>query len=509
MLNKKRRTMKTMKKVLTLVTLLTFIIFSCNNLLAKDKPNDKEISNAVDNELLYNATTPSYLIDVSSNDGIVTLRGSVNNILAQDRAVKIARTVKGVRAVINKIEVDAPLRADGVLENVVRNALLLDPATDSYEIDVTAENGIVSLSGIVESWQEKQISEYVVKGIVGVKKVDNNIAFVYKRERPDYEIKTDIEQALKNDIRIDDSLIEVTVQNGEVNLLGVVGSANEKSQAYVQAWVTGVNEVSNADLDVQEWARNENLRKDKYVSRSDEEIAEAVKDAFVYDPRVFSFNPEISVENGVVTLNGMVSNLKAKRAAVQNAKNVVGVHRVKDYLKVRPVFIPLDNDLSASVTNALVKNPELEKWKIEVTANHGVVYLNGAVDSYFQKSKAEDIASKTKGVIAVENNLKISDDNDYYFNTYYGWNSYYPPYQIDVASNYQPDESIQENIIDELWWSPYVNEDEVNVVVQNGTAKLDGVVDTRREKLYAEINALEGGAVKVENNLQVNYLADE
>ncbi len=232
---KKNRIMKTIKNLMLIGILAMSLIFYSDNLLAKDKPTDKEISNAVDTELLFNATTPSYLIDVSCNDGIVTLDGSVSNILAKDRAVKIAETVKGVRAIVNEIEVDAPYRSNGTIQADVKEALLVDPATDSYEITVTADNGVVTLNGTVDSWQEKKLSEYVAKGVVGVKEVKNNITFDYISNRSDYEVKNDIVQSFKNDIRIDGALIDVSVNDGKVNLSGIVGSANEKSLALSQA----------------------------------------------------------------------------------------------------------------------------------------------------------------------------------------------------------------------------------------------------------------------------------
>jgi len=473
-------------------------------LWAANTLNDEDISNAVDHELFVNATTPSYLIDVHTAEGIVTLSGSVNNILAKDRAVKIARTVKGVRGVIDQVEVDAPFRSNQNLKNDVEQALLFDPATDSYEIDVMAMLGHVTLSGTVQSWQERQLSEYVVKAVRGVKSVNNDIRIEYKADRPDQEIQREIEQTFANDVRIDDALIEVDVKDGEVKLSGVVGSANEKSLAFSQAWTSGVKSIDNEGLEVKGWARDEHLRKDKYVMKSDEEIKNAVKDAFLYDPRVFSFNPRVSVDYGVVTLTGTVDNLKAKHAAAQSASNIVGVYRVKNYLKVRPEFIPEDDDLESTIASAMKKNPVVEKWEVDVKANRGVVYLNGVVDSYFERAKAEDIASRTKGVLAVENNLSVLDRNDYYYPSYYGWNSWYPPYHIDVEYAFKSDQAIKEDIVDELWWSPYVNEDEVTVIVDRGKAILTGTVDTKRERLFAEINALEGGANEVENNLVVD-----
>jgi osmotically-inducible protein OsmY len=56
---------------------------------------------------------------------------------------------------------------------------------------------------------------------------------------------------------------------------------------------------------------------------TDSEIRQTIVKSFVYDPRVASVNPEVTVENNVVTLRGRVSTRKAKQAAVQIAQNTV------------------------------------------------------------------------------------------------------------------------------------------------------------------------------------------
>ena len=497
--------MKNLKNVMQILFLSVSLILYGGCITAANVPTDTDISNAVESELMNNATIPSYLIDVTTNEGIVSLTGTVNNILEKDRAVKIARTVKGVRAVINNIVVNAPLLGDDILKQNVNDALLRDPATDSYEIMVDVNNGSVTLSGTVESWQKKQLSEFVVKGVLGVKEIKNEISVNNIINRPDLEIQNEIQKSLKNDVRIDNALVDVEVKNSKVLLSGIVGSASEKSLAYSQAWTSGVKSVSFNELEVKEWARNKNLRKDKYLEKTDIEILNAVKDAFRHDPRVNSFNIDVSVLSGNITLTGKVDNLKAKRAAEQDANNVVGVMRVKNYLKVRPVFIPNDKVLEANVNSSFKHNPIVQKWEIDVTATNGVIYLNGSVDSYYEKATIEDLASKTKGVIAVENNIILYDNNDSYYYDYYDWNNYYPPYHIDVVYSFGSDARLKRNIIDEMWWSPYVNEDQIAITITNGKVVLTGTVDTEREKMFAEINAFEGGASEVENNLVVNY----
>lgn len=494
-----------LKKKLLFLVFTTMFILGSNSLQSANKLTDQEITNAVNNELMLNSTTPSHMIDVKTSEGIVTLSGTVNNLLAGDRAVKIARTVKGVRAVVDNIEIDTPDRSNSKIRSDVDNALLNDPATDSYEVSVTAVNGYVTLGGTVDSWQEKQLAEYVAKGVKGVKKVENDIEIEYSDGRADFEIQEDIEQNLGYDVRVDDGLIDVSVENGNVTLSGTVGSANEHYLAVTDAWVMGVNSVNADKLSVEKWARDEDMRKNKYVDKTDAEVEEAVKDALLYDPRVYSFRPTISVNNGIVTLTGKVDNLKAKRAAEQDARNVVGVFGVNNHLKVRPAFVPNDLELESDVEQAVAKDPVLEKSEIDVTANNGIVYLNGSVDSYFEKLEAKDVASKVSGVLAVENNLGVLDDNDFYNYNYYGWNTLYPPVQVDVDDSYKTDEEIEENIKNQIWWSPYINQDDVSVEVTSGTAILDGAVETRREKVYAEINAMEGGASDVVNNIEVAY----
>ena len=62
---------------------------------------DQGINDAVEDELDRDPAVSLNWIDVSVNEGIVNLSGSADNILAKERAERIAETVKGVRAVIN------------------------------------------------------------------------------------------------------------------------------------------------------------------------------------------------------------------------------------------------------------------------------------------------------------------------------------------------------------------------------------------------------------------------
>lgn len=489
--------------------ILVLMVGSAGNAFGADGLTDWEISNAVDDEMIEDAAVPSGYIDVTTADGIVTLSGSVDNILAKDRAEKIASTVKGVRGIVNRIDVSAPYRTDTEIDEDVEDALLWDPVTESWEIAASVDDGVVTLSGTVDSWQEKELAAKVAKGVRGVKGIDNDITVDYQTERTDTEIQEEVADALRWDAYVDDALINVSVDDGEVELSGTVGSLAEKNRAYSDAWVAGVQSVDNNDLHVKWWARDDRLRKDKYVSKTDAEIKEAVKDAFLYDPRVMSFKIDVEPDGGYVTLRGTVDNLKAKRAAAQDARDVVGVWSVNNKIKVRP-GTPSDSRIEDNVEDALVRDPYVERYEIDVSVVDGEVYLYGDVDSTFEKSQADDVAARQIGVEEVNNFLTVNDPNGAVYDPYTDdWYLYDYDWYVDTdRTTTKTDWEIEEDIEGELFWSPFVDSDEVSVEVDNAVAELTGTVDTWAEREAATENAIEGGAVVVDNDLAVDYGPD-
>jgi len=469
--------------------------------------NSKTVRDAVEDELLMDIAVDSRQIDVFCKEGIVTLEGIVNNILAKERAGRIAETVKGVRAVVNKIRVLPSVSiSDSEIKDDVNDSLLLDPATDSYEIDVSVNNNVVTLTGTVQSWQERQLCENVAKGVNGVTAVINGIGVEYKTTRSDREIEKEIEKILKWDVLVDHALIDMRVDSGKVTLGGVVGSAAEKSIAVNDAYIPGVKSVDSRDLEVKKWAREDDLRKSKYVAKSDQEIYDAVKDALMYDPRVFSFNVKPEVSKGVVTLRGSVDNLKAKNSAAQDARNTVGVLTVINRIKVRPKSPGTDDKIKGKVQRALARDPYVERYEISVISINGIVDLYGVVDSYFEKIQAGDVASRVKGVVAVDNNLTVDNGYASYYHSPYvdDWYVYdYDWYHHVPLHTDKSDAKIKEDIEDELFWSPFVDSDNVSVSVENGVAMLTGNVNSSSEYFAATENAYEGGASFVENHLVI------
>jgi osmotically-inducible protein OsmY len=484
------------------ISLIIFFVFAslsiCN---AQDNLiDDQDISQTIINKLQNAQEIDVSKMEVITNQGIVRIKGIANNLLAVMHAEDIASAVTGVRGVVNLLEVKQKLVSDEKIAERIKNRLKQKYAPTIENLRVKVAGGKVQISGVAHSWQEANLAGKVTAGIYGVTSLDNNISFVSKNNRVDEKIAAEIEKFLLMNARIDGDLIEVAVKDGEVKLSGTVGSAWEKNYAQKIAWVSGVENVKSANLNVEKWARDEAFREEKYSSISMDKTRQAILDAFLYDPRVSSFNISVEVENGIANLSGEVENLEAKRAAEETAKNIVGIWQVKNQIDVTTSEQVPDSVISKSLEDAYQWDPYLNENLIDITVYDDTVYLDGAVDNYYEKRLAEDIAGTLAGVENVRNRLTV--DDDYPIGYYGGWitddNSAIP------VESPKSDEEIKEDIQEQFIWSPFVNVDEVIVNVNNGQATLSGTVETYEEYRYAEKNAYEAGAVFVDNNLDVS-----
>lgn len=469
--------------------------------------NDTALTQAIKRKILLDHAADMSNIQVNVVNGIAELTGQVNNLVAKERAMRIAETVKGVRGVNNQIEVVVlAQRSDDEIRRDVENALRWDPATGSLAVKVMVDGGKVTLGGNVPSFADKQLAERVAKDVKGVTTLENDIGIDDQSQRADAEIKEEIEERLRWNALVDHASIQVAVEGGNVRLSGIVGSAAERSHAYHDAWVPGVKSVDHTGLDVQWTATDEELRGTKYAARSDDEIEGAIKHALSFEPRVRSFNITPEVAGGVVTLRGSVDNLKARHAAEHVARHIVGVASVKNLIDVlRPKKAMSDEQISKRISSMLVMDPIMEGNEIRVSVKKGKVTLAGKVDHFIDKAEAEDVAMSVRGVTAVANELSVTDTSsaflqDPYLHPYHPL-AYSPAYVPSAPA--RNDDEIREAIKGELSFSPFVDADQVEVTVQDGKVTLTGKVDTWREREAAAKNAFEGGAISVDNQLEV------
>ena len=478
---------------------------------SKETP-DTGITSAVEDGFIFEKGVFWSDVDVSTSQGIVTLSGSVDNLLAKTRAVKIAESIRGVRGVIDRTTVTPVSRLDEDIRKDILAALTQDPATDSYQVAVSIRDGVVTLTGSVGSYPERQLAARIAEGVKGIKEVHNDITIHYLAKRTDAEIDADVKSRLRWDIWINGDLVNATVKDGKVTLMGTVGSAISKSRASDDAWLNGVMGVDASGLAVEPWAREDGRRKSQFAERADGEIIGAVVAALRLDPRVSAFSPEVTVEDGVVVLGGAVGNLKAKTAAEQDAKNVVGVWQTDNLLKVRPKGQTTSAEMEQQLKAALRWDPLLDSSRIDVAVINRVAYLSGTVDSNFEKAEGQDVASRIKGVVLVRNHLKIEPE---FAMTYYDWpyDSYYdfpyysrPPEFASETFETQPylsDEQIKKKIEHAFIWSPFVDRGDITVAVHGGVATLTGTVGTWIGWGEADKDARKSGAADVINRVAI------
>jgi osmotically-inducible protein OsmY len=480
----KQKRKRTMKRWMNLSMLAgcacgIWLAFGGLAVAASNDLDDADITLAVETKLLVDDSVPSHKIDVSTQNGIVTLSGSVNTYYAKLEAKNTAESVKGVLAVINNIDVQPPKRLDSHIRGDIISDLVLDPVTESYEVDVAVEDGVVTLTGKVDSYAEKTVAENVAEKVSGVTDVKNLLTYDLVSDRTDADIREDIKYRLRSDASIDSSLLTVSVDEGEVTLAGSASSSAEKSEAETEAWVVpGVQSVTN-NIQVEWWLDSE--ISDWGDGWTDDNMQQAIENALLTNPRVNAFNVLAAVENGVATLTGTVSNLQAKQVAEEEAEDILGVWRVKNFLRVRPALSRTDTEIAQDIRSALQRNPYVDRYDITVNVYNGKAYLTGEVDSWFQKNEAEDVAAGVLGVVEIRNNLDV----DYQFTA-------------------KTDREIKEDIEDQLWWSPFVDSDDITVEVHSGVATLTGSVDDWGELKAARDNARQGGAVAVVSQLDIN-----
>jgi osmotically-inducible protein OsmY len=466
-------------RTLALLSLLFLLIQSaCASDVAK--PSDETIGFWVKQALIDDPRVLSSDVAVFVDSGIVTLKGTVRNLVERNFAEKEAMKIDGVRGVVNRLEVKPVQRADDVVARGVKERIANCMALPPDKLMVSCLDGTVTLEGNVPSWNDFREATLLASETSGVRKVTNHLMVTYPAARTDGEIRMDVSQALGRDVYLSGLPVDVGVRDGVVTLTGLVDSGYEKDRASED--VAGVWNVKSVDNELAVSPHgNDGVRKNPALP-DDAALQKAVRDELVQDLRISDpYSVSADAENGHVTLKGLVANYAQKRLALEDAKDVVGVGWVTNDLVVKSTTGD-DLTLQHKVRSALDSDCALFGEKIDAYVEDGVVTLSGTVDTYYEREHAGDVASRIAGVRETRNNLEVTSCDAY------------------------SDSTLTKRIEDRLagsWETKNVAAC-IHVKVENGKATLTGSVDTWGERREADrLACFTTGIRAVDNRLKV------
>jgi hyperosmotically inducible periplasmic protein len=153
---------------------------------ARSSASDMRISAAVKLRLWTASQVPSSEISVDTDDGVVTLFGMVPTGDVKTAAAAEARKVSGVMRIQNNLEIVASSRKEGVLAkdaDISRDlALALKDREGLGRVETSVKNGIVRLTGTVKSGWDEVNAVRVVRRVVGVRGVEDQLKIDEKAE---------------------------------------------------------------------------------------------------------------------------------------------------------------------------------------------------------------------------------------------------------------------------------------------------------------------------------------
>jgi osmotically-inducible protein OsmY len=194
---------------------------------------------------------------------------------------------------------------------------------------------------------------------------------------------------------------EVTVKDGIVTLTGQVQSLWEK-EATIEA-VRKITDVKSTVFDVT-IAQAEN---DRAI------VDELRKRVFGYTRYSIFDNINARVDNGTVTLDGMVTDSSKASDVRDMAARIRGVQAVQNNLKTFAAS-QSDDRLRTELARRIFQNPSLQTYatavnpSIHIIVDHSAVTLTGFVNSAMDKQQVETVVRQTPGILKITNELQVS-----------------------------------------------------------------------------------------------------
>ncbi len=218
------------------------------------------------------------------------------------------------------------MKTDKKLQEDVLAELDFEPSVNAAHVGVTANNGVVTLTGTVDSFAGKMAISRVIERVNGVFGIadEMKVNLPSSHQRNDTDIARAAVEALEWSWLIPRESIKVKVQSGWVTLEGEVHWEFQRGQAHqTMNSLVGVRGVSN------------NLKiKASQINIQPYSIETSIKNAFERNAELNSKAISIEVMAGRVTLRGNLPSLKERDSAVLAAWSAPGVIGVENRIVI-------------------------------------------------------------------------------------------------------------------------------------------------------------------------------
>ena len=215
------------------------------------------------------------------------------------------------------------MKNDAQIQTDVQNQLKWEPEMNAAQIGVAVNNGIVTLSGIVDTYPKKMTAERIAKNVIGVKAValDIQVGISPVNRKSDTEIAEACVNALRWDSSVPDDKIKVRVENGTVSIDGAVEWGYQRLAAKNAIMkLTGVKGVNNMVVVKQK--------------PSSIDIKQRIRQSFITTAGHEADNIRLEVLGSKVVLRGSVKSNYEKEEAENTAWATPGVNEVENKIEV-------------------------------------------------------------------------------------------------------------------------------------------------------------------------------
>lgn len=215
------------------------------------------------------------------------------------------------------------MKTDFEIQQDVIDEILWESALNGTQIGVSVDQGVVMLSGIVDTYYKKVLAEKTARKVSGVKAVAEEIIVKVpgSKTRTDVDIAKAVLNALKWNSSVDESQINVQVENAEVTMEGEVEWNFQKSSAQKAVEnLEGVVRIIN------------NLRvKNKVLA---EDVKQKIASAFQRHASIDSRKIKVEVVGDKVILTGTVRSFAEKKDAEKSVWSSPGVMNIENRLEI-------------------------------------------------------------------------------------------------------------------------------------------------------------------------------